>query len=47
MEGAFYQPLNPSALEVESGHPVIRKTTGEKKSKHKLLCTGGDLFLKK
>jgi len=32
---------------VDFGQPVIRTTTGEQKSKHELLSTSGDLFLKK
>jgi len=44
---AVYHPLSPSAVEVDFGQPVIRTTTGEQKSKHELLSTSGDLFLKK
>ena len=44
---AVYRPLKPSAVEVDFGQPVIRATTGEQKSKHELVSTSGDLFLKK
>jgi hypothetical protein len=44
---AVYHPLSRSAVEVDFGQPVIRTTTGEQKSKHELLSTSGDLFLKK
>jgi hypothetical protein len=44
---AVYHPLSRSAVELDFGQPVIRTTTGEQKSKHELLSTSGDLFLKK
>jgi hypothetical protein len=44
---AVYRPMSQSVVEVDFAQSVIRTTTGEQKSKHELLPTGGDLFLKK